>query len=603
MAKYLAIEWDAAELRMTEGRNRGSGVVIDETYAIDLEENATPEAIGAAIKQAVGDGKNVETLIAIPRAAVEIRQMQLPAAPPDELPDMVRFQAMRQFSTIGEDWPLDYVELDRNDESVQVLASVISPEAFRDIQQVCQASDRVANHLCLRPFASAELLKQYLGDDSTCRLIVDVMSSSADLNVMVNGRIAFMRTVRMPAVADDADIPVQGLMGEIRRTIAASSNQLNGQQVSAVTLFGTGTRLEPLRSAIESQLKLDADIWSPFTEVKLSGTPPRHPGRYAALLGMTLTQAGGIRQPIDFLNPRKRPKPKSNREKYLLYTLLAVVTCVVIAGGMYMLVEQKAQKLRTLAQEKEKWKVNVTKASDLASKSEQVAMFRDESVNFVEELSNISAAMPGPRDARVQKLVGSLNNGEGMITMDVKVSGYEYISTVEEALKNEDRQVNGKRSRERADNDDFPWSFQALVTIDPIEKRNLASKMAEAEKSAADAGVGQSGDQNEGGQDVQNNDDGAKDAEGGEASDDPGTAEDADAQAGGSEAENAADSDSENKESDNKESDSAADRPSEAGDGQGSEEKDSEAGEAGPDDKGGNITSTTPPSGSLVENE
>ena len=313
MAKYLAIEWDSSELRMALGRNRGSGIAIDETYAVALPEDASPEIIGQAIRDTVGsEAKGVETLIAIPRASVEIRQLQLPAAPQDEMPDMVRFQAMRQFTTIADDWPLDYVELNRSDSDVQVLASVISPESFKEIQQVCEASDRVAEHLCLRPFASAELLKEHLGNDTSCRLIADVMAGSADLGVMINGQIAFMRTIRLPAVPDDADLPVQGLMGEIRRTIAAASNQLSGQQVTAVTLFGTGSRLEPLRSAIETQLKLNAEIWNPFTNARLGSSPPSHPGRYAALLGMILNQSTGVRQPIDFLNPRRRPKPKSN---------------------------------------------------------------------------------------------------------------------------------------------------------------------------------------------------------------------------------------------------------------------------------------------------
>ena len=490
MAKYLAIEWDSSELRMALGRNRSGGIAIDETYAIPLGEDATPETIGAAIKEAVGSGvKGVETLIAIPRASVEIRQMQLPAAPPDEMPDMVRFQAMRQFTTIGDDWPLDYVELDRSEGHVQVLASVISPDGFREIQKVCEASERVAEHMCLRPFASAELLKEHIGNDFTCRLIADVMSNSADLGVMVNGQIVFMRTVRLPAVPEDTELPVQGLMGEIRRTIAAASNQLNGQQVSAVTLFGTGSRLEPLRAAIETQLKLDSEIWNPFTNARLGSTPPQHPGRYAALLGMILNQSAGVRQPIDFLNPRRRPKPKSNRERYLLYSFLTVAVVAVLAVSAFLLLQRANQKLVRLTLENETSKVGVAKATLLGDQLREIETFEEQSVNFVEELGTISQAMPGPKDARVQKLVGTLNNGEALITMDIKVSGYEHISNIENSLKSEDREINGKRSREGVGNDEFPWSFQALTTINPKKKREIARKMAEAATSATEAGL------------------------------------------------------------------------------------------------------------------
>ncbi|MFP6676176.1 MAG: hypothetical protein VB878_13925 [Pirellulaceae bacterium] len=471
MAKYIAIEWDSAELRIAVGRNRGQGIAIDETHAVALDEDVTPAVIGETIKQAVSDAKGMETLIAIPRSAVEIRQIQLPVAPPDELPEMVRFQAMRQFTTIGEDWPLDFVELDRTDQQVQVLASVISPNTLKEIEQVCEAAGVVAQHLCLRPFASAVLLKQHLGGDNSCRLIADVMSSSADLGVVVNGQIAFMRTVRLPAVAEDAELPIQGLMGEIRRTIAAASNQLSGQQVAAVTLFGSGTRLEPLRKAIHAQLKLDVEIWSPFTNVRLRGEPPTHPGRYAALLGMMLNQAEGTRQAVDFLNPRQRPKTKSNREKYLLYATLGIATAAVLAIGVFLTFDQKNRKIRDLTGVREASKLSVSKATELRNQANLVALFNEQSLSFLDEMSDISATMPGADDARVAKMTGSLVNGIGNITMDIKVRGFEHISEVENSLKDVDRHVAGKRSRERGNDENFPWSFQTVTSIDTLKKR------------------------------------------------------------------------------------------------------------------------------------
>jgi Tfp pilus assembly PilM family ATPase len=481
MAKYISIEWDSAELRIAIGRNRGQGISVDETHAIALAENATPTDIGEAIKQAVGDGsKGVETLVAIPRSAVEIRQIQLPAAPADELPEMVRFQAMRQFSTIGENWPLDFVELERTGQQVQVLASVISPTTLQEIKQVCEASGQVAQHLCLRPFASADLLKQHLGDDDSCRLIADVMSSSADLGVVVNGQLVFMRTVRLPAISGEDELPVQGLMGEIRRTMAAASNHLSGQQVAAVTLFGSGKRLEPLRKAIQSQLKLDAEIWSPFTNVRLQGTPPTYPGRYAALLGMMLNQATGARQAIDFLNPRKRPKAKTNREKYLLYTAMAVATAAVLAIGVFMTVDQKNRHIRELTLVKEASKISVVKAKELRGQADKVLLFKDQSLSFLDELSEISAALPTAKNARVEKMTGSLVQGLGSITMDIKVRGFEHISEVENSLKDVDRQVQGKRSRERSADSGFPWSFQTITSIDPLKKRQKFAESSTA---------------------------------------------------------------------------------------------------------------------------
>jgi hypothetical protein len=238
-----------------------------------------------------------------------------------------------------------------------------------------------------------------------------------------------------------------------------------------VTLFGSGTRLEPLRKAIHAQLKLDVEIWSPFTNVRLRGEPPTHPGRYAALLGMMLNQAEGVRQAVDFLNPRQRPKAKSSREKYLLYATLGIATAAVLAIGVFMTFDQKNRKIRDLTGVREASKLSVSKATELSNQAKLVALFNEQSLSFLDEISDISATMPGAEDARVAKMTGSLVNGIGNITMDIKVRGFEHISEVENSLKDVDRHVAGKRSRERGNDENFPWSFQTVTSIDTLKKR------------------------------------------------------------------------------------------------------------------------------------
>ncbi len=53
----------------------------------------------------VGGG---EVIVSVPRSRVELRNLQLPKAERDELPDMVRFAAMRQFTSVGDTWPIDF---------------------------------------------------------------------------------------------------------------------------------------------------------------------------------------------------------------------------------------------------------------------------------------------------------------------------------------------------------------------------------------------------------------------------------------------------------------------------------------------------------------
>ena len=64
----------------------------------------------------------------------------MPPAPDEELPDMVRFQAMRDFTQLSDDTPLDFIPLRADgEEHRNVLAAAISNELLSEIRATCYA--------------------------------------------------------------------------------------------------------------------------------------------------------------------------------------------------------------------------------------------------------------------------------------------------------------------------------------------------------------------------------------------------------------------------------------------------------------------------------
>ena len=106
----------------------------------------------------------------------------------DELPDMVRFQASRQFSTLGDDWPLDFVPVGSTAESGgSVLAAAISPRLVAQIEQTCEAAGLNPSRFVLRPFAAASLLcRRDDRPESRVRMMIDLLSDEADLTVLID---------------------------------------------------------------------------------------------------------------------------------------------------------------------------------------------------------------------------------------------------------------------------------------------------------------------------------------------------------------------------------------------------------------------------------
>ena len=66
----------------------------------DVDALAQRTAVLAEALQRRGLAK-AEAIVLIGRAAVELKQLQLPPAPDDELPDMVRFLAQREFHALA----------------------------------------------------------------------------------------------------------------------------------------------------------------------------------------------------------------------------------------------------------------------------------------------------------------------------------------------------------------------------------------------------------------------------------------------------------------------------------------------------------------------
>ncbi|GIW92308.1 MAG: hypothetical protein KatS3mg110_0349 [Pirellulaceae bacterium] len=484
MAKLLALEWDSAEIRGIVGRSRGRDeLVVEQAFAVPLarEGQGSDEVeIGpqlAAALRLVGVGRS-DVLLGVGRANIEMRQLQLPAAPPEELPDMVRFQAMRQFTTIGEEWPLDFVVLNQTDTSVEVLAAAISPELVRHMTEACQAAHLTPKRLVLRPFAAASLLERArLSTQASVRLVVDVLPVDADLFVVCDGKVAFVRTVRLPHGETAATGRASALVGEIRRTVAAAQSQMGGRRIESVVVFGDREQHDELGGLVERQLNLPVECVDPFSIVGVSpsdlGIPAGASGRFAPLLGMLVDELRQLPPAIDFLHPKKRPQPRSRRERLLLYaTAVIALFCV---AALTIKLQWNAQD-RQIAQLRSELKNVEDRLKEVRKRAEELKMveaYAESAPPWLDELRRLSLKLPPAKDAIVRKLSGTTDSsGTARIAFEAWVSDPKHIEQAEEALRDDAHQVFGGGTTVRADSgDSLRWSYKASILMDPRKVR------------------------------------------------------------------------------------------------------------------------------------
>ena len=470
MSKLLAVEWDSREIRVAVARLAAKTVVIEEAFAVALGDAAettlddTAERLAAACNEK-GIGR-CPALVGVPRAKTELRVLQVPPSPDDELPEMVRFQALRQFTTLGEDWPLDFVPLDSgDDQQTRVLAAAISPQLAADLQRVCAGIDAHDSKLVLRPCASASLYGRAAVDDH-CRLLVELFSEEADLNVVVSGQVVFLRTVRL-ASADQAT----ALVGEIRRTLAAAQNQLGEQRIEGVTLVGNDAELQDLRTVLEKQLELPIEAFDPFSQVRLGAsveqTLPEHPGRFASLLGMLLDEAEGRRHGIDFLNPRRRPVAPDRRQRYAWVGGAVAALIALMIVGVWWRIHQYEGQLKNLKTQDEGWNEKVTIANQLRTDVALVDRFQDGNVNWLNEIYELSQKLPDSNESIVDMATFTTLPGGGQVALEGYVSDPAVIEDMESKLRDTQHQVTGSGTHYDERRQEFHWGFKERIVVLP----------------------------------------------------------------------------------------------------------------------------------------
>jgi Tfp pilus assembly PilM family ATPase len=500
MSRLVAIEWDAKEARVVIGRKRAAGVAVDQAFAVPLpqgEEIAGGEAdVGAVLAKALAEHgvARTEAMVAVGRASIELRFLSTPPVPDEELPDVVRFQAMRQFTTLGEDWPLDFVPLAPNaDGGMNVLAAAIAPDLLAQIRKDCTTAGITLSRLVLRPFAAASLLKQQF-DDGKCRMIVDLLRDEADLTVLVGSQVIFPRTVRMPTV-NDADVLARTLLAEGRRTMIAAQNQLGGRRVDEVIIFGDGQHHSTLKQLLEKELSLTVQLVDPLERVEWADArsrKPEYPGTFAPLLGMMLDEAAGIAPVIDFLHTHKKPAPPDRKRKYI--AALAAIAAVVLLGLGFMQwrLWTLDSQIKTLQATRTKQEKSAKDSAKPMKDADALDAFAAGDVTWLDELSRISEKMPPPEAAQISEITAQTQpkGGGGYIKFVGYVDKSDRVGEIEDALRDKQHTVSGKGTGHEPERGVLQWTFEETITVAPPQVEKPPPTAQAVKAGAAKTGAG-----------------------------------------------------------------------------------------------------------------
>jgi hypothetical protein len=569
MSNWLTITWENERMRVLCARVQNKSVVFECAEQFTLQKNDSgnniensnelPSVLSIKDQLIQFIQKNrlgkAETLVLLNRSDVEVRSMVFPPVPVDELCDMVRFQAIKEFNAYDQNSPLDFFVTNKFDNisrsalfpvvfnsssrggisgsnnaasaetkssvlggaPVHLLASTIRRELFQKINKFCEDAGLNLRRILLRPCESAYLWK-FSADFSSSRtvLLLELDADETAQAVLFRGEPVFIRS---PKISPPADVTnpdfVAILAAELRRTMIAVRNEIQGVTVDDVVICGRDSKFEALSKLLSEMLRMPVKMFDPWTDPKLSNLKLRitrdglvrmsdklrgdlsagnlnHPERYAALIGSTIRAGRNVQSDVDFCNPKKRQERVGYRVLANVAVVLAFLLIIGWIGYEFHLQYSLTKTDKELSAKK--YKLEQTKKSvvPLQNQLHEIESWYVDKIDWFEQLAWLSRNAPESRDMMITALTLSVKAGQGgSMNFTSLARNSSIVSPMEEKFRADNHDVKTGEKSEKTGNSQYRYQVTLWIylaksdwNLTPIQDEPIVENVGNGDKNS-----------------------------------------------------------------------------------------------------------------------
>jgi hypothetical protein len=415
---------------------------------------------------------------------------------------MVRFQADREFTTLGAEASLDFIPLAGDAQNPhQVLAAALSAAGLTEAREVCAAIGVEPNRVPLRAAAVAALVERagLVGDEKVA-LIVNPLVDEADLTVQAGDKVVLMRTVRLPDLSQHEGRQ-RALLGEIRRTMTAVRQQLADRKVDQVVVCGSASAADP-SGDLSDELDVPVTHFDPASQAPSGlashGVPSDGLARFAAVLGMALNEADRRAPIIDFANVRRTAERHRFGRVHALAAAAAGIGVLAVGFSMWRQAAAPARELAEIEAEIATMQAQVEPYEAMTARADAVESWLATDVNWLDELEQFgrrvrpqpltSKEFPVDEDVVVTQITMARNSGlnavGGHIDMQVKAKSDAAVRDLEQRLRDGGHRVVPGGVQRDTTVPGYPRSTTVQVQVTPTEEETDPS--VEADPASTD---------------------------------------------------------------------------------------------------------------------
>jgi hypothetical protein len=270
-----------------------------------------------------------------------------------------------------------------------VLAIALSAAGVAEVRELCEPLGFEPDRIAIRACAAGALVhRSGVVDAGKVALIVNPLTDEADLAVQSGEQVFLMRTVRLPE-ASHGEGRQRALVGEIRRTVAAARQQLIDRQVEQVVVCGNRSTASQI-DGLADELGIPVTMLDPASNApaNLSAAiiPPESLARFAAVLGMVLSEADRRPPIVDFINVRRKAEPRQFTRVHVLAAAAAGLAVLAFAGSLWLKSARATRELADVRSEIQSLEQGRKQYETVVASAEAVERWLATDVNWLDEL-------------------------------------------------------------------------------------------------------------------------------------------------------------------------------------------------------------------------
>ncbi|NOX57027.1 MAG: pilus assembly protein PilM [Planctomycetes bacterium] len=500
MSDQLVVEWGRERIGGVAASVASGRVAVktcfDWAWPEDQQPATDPEQAGRWLKERLAELRIAakRVVVLVPREDVVVKRLELPEAPDEELPDLVRFQAAAKSALPLEQVCLDFLPLPRRPEleGRDALMVTVAKKLADSAQAVLAAAGLEMTQLGMASTGIAELVVRAaeqagLAPEATMFILVR-HGDRCELLVTQQQHVIFAHATRLTGGSWR-----QMLLTEISRASVVLQERYGEFQFDQAWLISDQD--DDLLQAMEARLQCEARTLDPLAsssiELPETGVPDERAG-LAPLVGQLLAVEEAKVPAIDFLHPRQRPVERDLTKPRLIAAGAGL--CILLIG-MFVLrawqIKALDRAITVRQDQQEKLTEELKELAPQVEEADAVAAWIDRAVNCLELTKEIAETLKGTERYYLIRL--AVDQGIGRVAATVNANGVAKdrrdIETLYMAFMQRKRyEVQPSEISRNSPDTEYPFRFELTAELLPPEKEAKDSRSGGTEHASSRRG-------------------------------------------------------------------------------------------------------------------